>query len=351
MVFSQYLLRPPFSLIWHIKRLLKLPMPIVFYCPELIDYYAFAPVLKHLNNVTCVSPNPIVRAHLSSHGIQCKKLLLFPKAVIMCRHATHKFPCKAIVKIGLRHGAYHFKKMTKAANYNQFDLYMFSSAKDLEAAQQIGVSCGKAIGFPKLDPALRGEYTPRQICELRKKYHLDDNKSCLFFCATWAKSGMSAIQEWYDKLASLSGMYNILVSVHPWTPQHIVDTLCASIQRPIIDTADTLPLMTQTDVCIGDSSSMLAEFCALDIPIITFKTHKAKRRLDEIDALIAMFSLQISSFNELPETIQKLLNNPGYQAQGRESARQIMFDNLDGSASAKAVTEIIKLIPSLEGSP
>jgi len=347
MVLSQYLLRIPYSLIWHLKKLLKIPMPIVFYTAELIDYYAFAPVLIHLKPLTLVSPNLEVRTHLKELGIPCQARNLFPRAVIMCRHSTHKFPCKSIIKIGLRHGAYHFKRLTKAANYNQFDLYMFSSTKDLEAAISIGVTCGKAIGFPRLDPALRREYTTVHISALRDKYQIQKDKACLFFCATWSKSGMSAIELWYDKLDGLKDRYNILVSVHPWTPKAIVNHITMIDGFRLVDSSDSLPLITQTDVCIGDSSSMLAEFCALDIPIITFKTSKARRSLDEIEELIASFSLQISSFSELEEAVQALLADSNYLAEGRKRAKQIMFDNLDGSASNRAAAEILKLIPSL----
>lgn len=347
MVFSELLYRLPYSAIWHILRFLKRPQPIIVYCPELIDYYSISPVLKHLGDTLIVTMNPAVMALLKQKPIPYTGLPAYPKAVIMCRHATHKFPCHSIIKIGMRHGPYHFKRMTRAGNYNQFDLYLFSSQADLSAAEAIGVHCGKAIGFPRLDPAFDGSIGQSELDDLKDKLMLDANKAVLLFSATWDKSGMSAVQTWCNRLGNLTPHYNVLVTLHPWTQKNIVDRIAYTPGVHLIREANLLPYIALADVCVGDTSSLLAEFCALGKPIITFKTDKAKRSLDEIDELISMMSIRISSFNELENAIRRLISNPELLKEQQMTANHIMFDHLDGKAAERAAAEIIKLIPEL----
>lgn len=347
MVFSETLLRLPYSLIWHLLRILNSLEPVVVYCQELIDYYSISPVLEHLGKTLIITRNKELIAILKRKQIPFGKMPSFPKAVIMCRHATHKFPCSPIVKIGMRHGPYHFKRMTMAKNYNRFDLYLFSSLADLQAAEEIGVHCGKAVGFPRLDAMRDGSISPSDLDRLKEKLQLDDRKPVLLFSATWDKSGMSAVQNWYNRLHTITARYNILVTLHPWTEKSIARRIEATEGVHLIHDANLLPYIMLADVCIGDTSSLLAEFSALSKPIITFKTERAKRSLDEIEELISMISLPISSFNELEKAIETLLNAPEHLKDKQMKANHIMFDAFDGKASQRAAAQIIKLIPEL----
>ncbi|PKN78246.1 MAG: hypothetical protein CVU48_08920 [Candidatus Cloacimonetes bacterium HGW-Cloacimonetes-1] len=348
MVFSQYLLSVPYSMVWFLLRLFSPKRPVVFYCAELIDYYTFAPVQKQLSSVSIVSNNPEVIRFLAARGIPCRRLPVFPKAVIMCRHATHKFPFSGIIKIGMRHGPYHFKRMTKAANYNQFDLFMFTSGKDLEMAVEIGVTVGKAIGFPRLDPALGGSISTAEIANLRKFLNLNPALPTLLFTATWSKSGMSAVDKWYDKLGSFIDQYNVLVTLHPWTETKYRDPICATQGVVYVTDADLTPYIMLSDLCIGDVSSLLAECSALGKPIVSFKTPRAARSLDEIEELMDMISVRIGGIDELSGTIDEVLLDPHKYFPQRDEANRIMFDDLDGKAGLRAAKEIIRLIPELK---
>lgn len=348
MVFSYYLTKPVYTLWWRLLNLFSPRREVVFYCAEMIDYYSFAPVMKHLSGLTLASSNPAVRKELGKQGIEVKSLPVFPRAVIMCRHATHKFPCSRALKIGLRHGPYHFKRLTKAANYNQFDLYFFSSEADLRAAEAIGVTVGKAVGFPRLDPVFNGDLSLELVPQLRKELKLDPAKDTLLFTATWDKSGMSGISLWFDRLSELTPNYNVLVTTHPWTEQRYLETIQSTPGVHLIRSADLLPYILLADICIGDTSSLLAECCALHKPIIVFWTPKAQRSLEEIDHLLAQMSLAIHEFGELKPSIRKCLETPGLLRDGQQKANAIMFDVLDGKAGERAAAEIIKLLPELK---
>lgn len=343
MVFSEFIYRIPYTIVWHLRKLAGIEMPVLFYVGEYIDYLCYFSIQRHLPSISVVSDNSILRKRLKAEGVSCKALPCYPSAVIMCRHATHKFPCKAIIKIGMRHGAYHFKRMTKARNYNQFDLYLFSSKDDLEAAQKIGVNVGINAGFPRLDIAFDKDVIKK--AELLKQ---QAHKPCILFTATWDKSGMSGIHKWYDKLHILSSKYQIFVTYHPWTDARYIRHLQAYKDIELIEEDNLYPNILASDVVIGDRSSLLAECSALQKPIIVFKTPLAKRSLEEIEELIKMFSIQIESFDQLPETIERVLSNAATLFPERERANRIMFDTIDARAGKQAAKLIKEFIPSLK---
>ncbi|MGC9362312.1 MAG: CDP-glycerol glycerophosphotransferase family protein, partial [Candidatus Syntrophosphaera sp.] len=318
---------------------------LVFYCGQMIDHHCFDPVRKHLPEVTYATSNPALKRELDRLGIVAKRLPVFPRAVIMCRHATHRFPCDKITKIGLRHGAYHFKRLTGADNYNRFDLYLFTSRADLQAAETIGVKTGMAVGFPRLDPAFDGSITEEDLSRLRKELKLDPARPVLLFTATWEKSGMSAIHLWYDRLSELTSRYDILVTAHPWTGRKYLEKIEATPGVRLLREVDLTPHLMLADVVIGDTSSLLGDCSALGRPIVTFKTGKAPRSLEEIDRLLDLFSLRVTSFAQVPAAVERLLEDPRLLEQGRREANRIMFDALDGKAGQRAAAEILKILP------
>jgi len=343
MVLSQYLFKPFYTAIWRLLNKIKADLPVAFYCPEIIDYHTIAPVLKHLHEVRIISGSSSVSDYLKKNGIAFHKMPCFPSVIIMCRHATHKFPCSDIFKIGFRHGAYHFKRMTKAANYNQFDLYFFSSTADLKAAQKLGVNCGVAVGFPRLDSAFDGSVSTEYLQKLRSKLGFDKKtKPVLLFSSTWDESGMSAAERWIGNIDQYADKYNILVTLHPWLRKKYSMLLSQTRGIYLIDEVEELiPYIMLADVCIGDTSSIMAEFCALNKPIISFRTKTARRSLPEIEALLDTFTHRISEFEDLLPAIEACLQNPNLLESERQQANMLMFDSLDGRAGYRAA-EIIK---------
>ncbi len=324
-----------------------LHMPIVFYCPELIDYFTFEPVQNHLRQISIVTNNSRVKSYLQSKGIMSASMPVFPKAVIMSRHATHKFPCNSIIQIGLRHGPYHFKRMTDAANYNQFDLYLFSSKEDLKAAEELGVKVGKAVGFPRLDHALNCSYSDSYINDLIVKYHISSDKPTVLFTATWDGSGMSAIEEWADKLHSLTPYYTVLVTIHPWTNKKHRAQILHTPDVYLVADEDVNPVLTLVDLCVGDTSSILAECSALLKPIITFSGLKGKRSLPEIEHLLKLISIPVDNFEQIHKLVPQIIKSPSCYFASRTEANKTMFDTLDGQAGKRAAAEILKLLPEL----
>lgn len=344
MVLSQYLIQYPYRAIWHGLRTLKKNPKVVFYCADYLDYVVFGPVQKVLPSIPVVAKSKRVQHELRKHNIVCSLWPAFPEAVIMARHALHKFPEPGIVKIGLRHGAYHFKEFIKAKRYNAFDLYLMTSQKEVELAEKMGIHVAKVVGFPKLDPAFDGSYSKKCLDALRNKIAFNPQKPILIFSATWDQSGMSAIDKWCKQLGELTDHYNILVTVHPWTSKHFVNIIKQTPKVYFIPDKNVLPYLMLADIMIADTSSIIAESCALNKPIITFKVPGSSRSTPEVRRIIADISIQIDNFEEIHNAIKQCLEKPNEKSDQRRRANKTFFLKLDGKAGKRAAIEIKKLL-------
>jgi len=348
MVLSYYIMKPPYTLWWHIKRLLGKTEGVVLYCANTLDYQIFAPVQKHLKPLPVVAKDKKAQQALAEIGVVAQCLPSFPDGVLMCRQAAYRFPAKRIKKIGISHGVYNFKPFASAESHNLLERYFMTSSTDVKNAREAGIKSGFAVGYPKLDPAFDGTYDAEFCAKFKDKIGLDKQKKTVLFTATWDESGLAAVSQWADKLGDLTNDYNVMVTVHPWTSKKYLDAIRSTVGVLYIDTFDVIPYIMQADVCIGDASSILGECCALDKPIITFKVPEGKRTVRHVHEMIRDFSLQITDVNELQEAIKRSLADPNAKQAQRAAANQIMFDQLDGQAGKRAADEIINFFPELK---
>ncbi len=348
MVPAYYLLKLPYTLVWHIKYRLGKTEDVVLYCANALDYQIFAPIQKHLKPLPVVAKDKKTQQELAAIGVNAARLPSFPEGVIMCRQAAYRFPAKAIKKIGVSHGAYNFKPFASAESHNLLDRYFMTSSTDVENARKAGIRSAFAVGYPKLDPAFDGTYDATFCENFRDNIGLDKNKKTLLFTATWDKSGQSAIAQWADKLARFTSRHNVMVTVHPWTSAQFVEQIRNTPGVLFIDNFDVIPYIMQADVCIGDTSSILGECCALNKAIISFKVPNNKRTVPHVQKMIREFSLQIDNASELDDAIQHCLNHPQEKRAERAEANRIMFDELDGLAGNRAADEIITFFPQLK---
>lgn len=324
------------------KRVFKQTPEVVFYCADYLDYIIWKPIRKYFPEIPIIAKNKAVQNELAKYNIQSALWPEYPKAVIMARHALHKFPCDSIVKIGMRHGPYHFKKFIGKEKYNAFDLFLLTSTDEVECAKRIGITSAQGPGFPKIDPMFDGTISEEEIKNLRKDCGFDE-RPVIMFSATWEESGMSAVRKWYDKLEVLAKDYNILVTVHPWTNEEIKSKIRETEGVCFIEDKNILPYLMLSDLLIGDTSSIIAEFSALNKPIITFEVNSAKRLEMKIVKMLEEISERVKSFDELSEVIKDSLVNSDKRASARERYNAIMFDELDGKAGKRA-SEAIKAI-------
>lgn len=339
MVLSYYLLKPFYSLAWRGLNLFRRRQETVFYCHTPVDMENWLPVQKYLRPIRVVTDKTNTYKSLIDKGIKVSKMPAFPKAVIMCRVAPHKFPSNKVLKIGMAHGAYHFKRMTSAKNYEPFSLYLFTSKRDLDNAKKNGVKSGKVGGFPKLDPYLPVNHTDAQ--------EITDRKVRILFTATFDKSGMSAIHLWLEHLPELAEKFEIYVSVHPWTSQVYIDKLKAMPQVHYIQ-GSPLPYIQKADLCVVDTSSIIAECIALGKPLVSWILPSAPRSVPEIDEILEKISIRISDFTDLLPALERVIAEPRIFSKERAWANTIFLDRLDGKAGLRSAQTITKLLPELK---
>lgn len=347
MVLSYYIVKYPYKLMWHISRFLGYNTKFAVYIAEPIDYIALKPVLKHLPPAQYIAKNEKVKNYLETQDIQAVKGLCFPNVLIMSRHSTYRFPEGKIFKVGFRHGAYHFKRFTKARYYNDFDLYFMTSNHEVRIGCQHGITSAISTGFPKLDPAFDGTLNKKILDQYREKTGCKRDRKTIIFTSTWDGSGMSAIEKWSEKLNTLVDRYNILVTVHPWVSAKYVDIIKKTDGVFFIDDPDILPYLMIADVMVADLSSIIAEFCALNKPIIRFKTEAGKRTVPEVVEICDSISEVISDFSELESKIDYCLSNPQAKEAERQKANKVFFDSLDGRAGKRAAEIINGMISRL----
>jgi len=350
MVFSYYVTKPFYAILWHIIKLFRRYPKHILYCDAAFDATLFQNVAPYLAPVSIVAKNKVIKEQLVKQGYHnVTTLPTFPDTVIMFRNMAWRFPCKEIVKIGFAHGAYSFKRHSKASYYNLFDLFFMTSSHDIERVRRLGVTTDLAVAYPKIDPVFNGTISAEHLGQLSQKLGTCYNKGkkTLLFSATWDGSSMSAIHKWYDKISKLSGKYNLLVTLHSWMSQKYVSAIKASKDVFFIEEDVFYDYIKLADVCISDTSSVIAEFCLLDKPIITFTVPFTSRTLPDVMELIQKVSLQIDSFEEIETAVETLLQNPQEYNEARREVVRIMFDNPDGQAGKRAAEKIIALVPSL----
>ncbi len=341
---AYYIYKYPYKLGWYLAKFLGKQKEIVFYCADPLDYEMFIPIKKYLPEVQIIAKNNKTREYLKNKGIPYLCMPVFPKAVIMARHAPYKFSVKQIVKIGFDHGLYQFKRWTNPENYNRFNIYFVSSPEQVKIAKSLGITTTKAIGYPKLDNAFNGTYNNSYLNKLRNELNLDRNKRTIIFTSTWNVDGLSALDRWIDKVGKLTDKYNILITVHTWTEKNKIEKLKAIKKTFFLDKFDVTPYIMLSDVFVGDYNSLIGEASALDKPIITFRVPESPRSIKEVREMISKISIQINEFDEIYQAIKECIANPNSKKTAREEANKILYLALDGNAGKRAADEIEKLL-------
>ena len=349
MVFSYYLNYPFYNIIWYILKIFRKKKKCILYCEDAFDIILYKNVGKYLQPVSIVAKNKKVREKLLSNGFKCDSLLpAFPDVVIMFRNMAWKFPCKKIIRIGFKHGAYNFKAHSKPHYYNMFDLFFLTSQSEINRVKSLGVSTELIAAYPKIDHLFDGSLNEEVLHKLRLSLNLDPTKKTLLFASTWDGSGMSAIEKWYDKISILKDKYNLLVTLHEWMSDKYKIPLKNNPDIYFIEEFDRMKYIALADICINDTSSLIAETNLLKKPLITFRVQKTNRTLDDVMSLIEKISIQIEDFSELENAIEKHLENPNLLIKEQDLISKIFFDEPDGLAGKRVADKIIELVPELK---
>jgi hypothetical protein len=333
MVLSYYLIKPLYQTLWNRRHRHGNLIELAAYCADPLDYEIMAPVFEYLPPLVVVARNGLVHRFVQTKGIPVQRWPAFAKVILMCRHATHRFPADKALKIGFRHGPYHFKRFAHPRYYNSFDLFFMTSQHEVDAARAAGIRCAVSGGYPKLDPCLNSEYSPGYLRSILASTSYNPAKKRILFTATWDRSGMSALSLWIPRLQQLSQHYNVWVTVHPWVRAKYQRKIRSIHGVHFVESPNAIPYIYLSDVVIGDTSSILAEACALNKPMITFRIRPSSRSNPKIDTMLEAISFRITTSDELEDAIETCLQNPARHENDRLAAARMMFDFLDGSAA------------------
>ena len=350
MNYSQYVIYVPYTVTWYLvrflRRLFRRPPALAFYCGNTLDYVVMRGVIARFPRARVVAKRRRTRRRLREEYAvrRCGLYPAFPDVVVMARHVARKFPGAGIRRIGMRHGAYHFKDFVSARRYNAFDAYMVTSGREVELARRKGIESAVAVGFPKLDPAFDGTVTGEDLAGLEERIGMDPDRPTVVMTATWERSRMSAVDKWIGRLDELAARYNVLVTLHPWVSDEYAEKARRAPGVCYIEGRDVLPYLMLADVMVADMSSIVAEFCALDRPIVGFRVTEGTRLSVEIQQMMDEISLQVEDFEGMMEAIDMSLADPGELSEARKRWNRIMFDSLDGRAAERAAGVIRKYL-------
>ncbi|HCX72151.1 MAG TPA: hypothetical protein DHM37_00350, partial [Candidatus Cloacimonas sp.] len=186
------LIKYPYKIAWYISRLFHKGMQIDFLCGNIVDYICFKNIYALMPNIRIIARNKKVKKQLLQYGIDAPVYPNFPDVIIMARHLTRKYPVKKIKKIGMRHGAYHFKDFINKKKYNAFDIYFVTSKSEQKAAIARGIVKTVPIGFPKIDNAFKNN----NLDKYKAKLNINPHLNTIIFSATWDKKGYAASDKW-----------------------------------------------------------------------------------------------------------------------------------------------------------
>jgi CDP-glycerol glycerophosphotransferase (TagB/SpsB family) len=104
--------------------------------------------------------------------------------------------------------------------------------------------------------------------------------------------------------------------------------------------------MLLSDALISDTSSIIAEYCALYKPIICIATAQAERTDTEVAEIIDRISLKVKDMDELKSAIVSELAYPAKRIEAQKKAVKIFFDDDKPDKSIKISNLISKFLSS-----
>ncbi|MBS3766813.1 MAG: CDP-glycerol glycerophosphotransferase family protein [Candidatus Cloacimonetes bacterium] len=211
------------------------------------------------------------------------------------------------------------------------------------------------VGLPKLDVFFNGTYKKDKLIE---EYDLDPNKKIILYAPSYKPTSIFMMGE---KVTSLSGEYNVIVKLHPysWTGKYAshsqhklfenLEVKYPNFHLVPSDKHNILPYIFIADTMISDGSSVINEFLALekcgiivDLPDNKLTHHDGEPLLeDKSSEWLKGSFVHISSEKEVENAVETALNPSKERKKNIKKAKDYIFSYTDGKSAqrVKQVTE------------
>jgi len=227
---------------------------------------------------------------------------------------------------------------------------------------QIQKTILKITGYPRTDPLIKRNFSADEI---KTTLNLPSNTTIVLFAPTWNQDfkGVRSLFPWLpnnenliqntkqflEELTDFLKSNNITLLIRPhiyWlkTFKQLLKPFLNQMGIYVLthrDWSDINSLLFISDILITDWSSIVHDFMLLDRPIIfleypyeIFKFYAFKERAGYI----------ISTKQDFFAVLTEILNGTDHYQQKRQELLKILYDHLDGRATERVISEIMKLL-------
>ncbi|MDN6319344.1 MAG: CDP-glycerol glycerophosphotransferase family protein [Marinobacter sp.] len=214
------------------------------------------------------------------------------------------------IKVEVFHGMARNKRGHKSEDDSDhyrirgwFDLYCTHAERDTEKFQALSRELGHfsvtKTGWPKLDPLLSGAHCGERV-------RADGEPPTVFFASTFSRS-VTCAPQLADKIEALSksGNWRFIVTLHPKMEEDVVEryrSMQSSNLKFVESDEDLIPLLSNADIMLCDTSSIMFEFMFLQRPVVTFRTKMPGPYLIDVQHVEQLES-ELKRASERPESL------------------------------------------------
>lgn len=214
------------------------------------------------------------------------------------------------------------------------------------------------VGLPKLDNFFNGYYDKTK---LQKEFNLDSSRKTILYAPSYKPTSIFMIGE---KIAALSGKYNVIVKLHPYSwsgkyAPHTQHRLFEELRKKYRHlhlvpekNHDIMPYMYIADTMISDGSSVINEFLSLgrcgiivDLEDDILIHHDGQPLLeDKSSEWLKDAFIHIDSSQNLEEAIAEALNPSAERRQKIAQEKHYIFSYTDGRSAERVKQKTLELL-------